>query len=473
MGDAVVIHSELGDAEVAARIERFRSGTIKTVCAVNMLNEGIDVPRTDVIVFLRVTQSRIVFTQQLGRGLRRAKGKGKVLVLDFVSTADRLDMLFQLEHEFKSSVGRYPGRKAQQEREYFTLNIDSPIFTDRKVDIIELIERAKNPHRWSQTTEEEMLQKLRDLAEKLGHTPRQKDLAAEPDMPCVQCYVDRFGGFSKAIILAGLTPYGELSDEDMFEKLRNLAKKLGHTPSSLEVNADPDMPNATTYLKRFGSYTNAVILAGLELKPGRKGYTDKELLDKIRICAERVGHTPTCKDFERFPDLPAASIYFKRFGSFRKALELAGFGKTQVAVDMSDEEMLNLYREFAEELGRRPTHDDVDKNPKLPSSGTYYHRFGGLRRVAEILKLEYPPQIFKKKYSDEELIEKFVNLGQRLGHTPSMREVTADPDMPGVATYIDRFGSFRGAQKLAGFEPTTKGGNSPRSKNNVQNKALE
>ena len=83
MGDAVVIHSGLDNDEVTERLEGFRSGSIKTVCAVDMLNEGIDVPRTDVIVFLRVTQSQIVFTQQLGRGLRRADGKDKVLVLDF------------------------------------------------------------------------------------------------------------------------------------------------------------------------------------------------------------------------------------------------------------------------------------------------------------------------------------------------------------------------------------------------------
>lgn len=476
MGDAVVIHSQLPPGEAEARIEQFRAGKLRTICAVNMLNEGIDVPRTDVIVFLRVTQSKIVFTQQLGRGLRRAKGKGKVLVLDFVSTADRLDMLFQMEHEFKSSVGRYARRKAKAEHEYFTLSLDSPVFTDRKVDIIALIEAAKrirNPLKWSQTTNEEMLQMLRDLAEELGHTPRTKDLAAAYNLPCGQCYVERFGSFSQAIILAGMTPYGQISNEELLEELRCLAKKLGHTPSSPEVNADPDMHNSSIYRKRFGSYTNAVTLAGLELKPGRKGYTEEELLDKLRICAKRVGRMPTCKDFERFPDLPAASIYFNRFGSFRKALELIGYDLAPLPAEMSDEEMLRLYREFADELGRRPTHEDIDANPKLPSSSAYYSRFGGLRRVAEILKLEYPEQIFKKKYSDEDLIEKLANLGKRLGRTPNTKDIAVDPDMPALETYTDRFGSLAAAQKLAGFKPTAKGGNSGRSKQSIQNKASE
>lgn len=67
----------------------FADGKINVICTVDMFNEGIDVPDVNIIVFQRVTHSRRIFIQQLGRGLRISEGKEKVIVLDFVSDIRR------------------------------------------------------------------------------------------------------------------------------------------------------------------------------------------------------------------------------------------------------------------------------------------------------------------------------------------------------------------------------------------------
>jgi len=67
----------------------FADGKINIVCTVDIFNEGIDVPDVNIIVFQRVTHSRRIFIQQLGRGLRISQGKDKVIVLDFVSDIRR------------------------------------------------------------------------------------------------------------------------------------------------------------------------------------------------------------------------------------------------------------------------------------------------------------------------------------------------------------------------------------------------
>lgn len=67
----------------------FAEGFINVVCAVDIFNEGIDVPDVNILVFQRVTHSRRIFIQQLGRGLRISEGKEKVIVLDFVSDIRR------------------------------------------------------------------------------------------------------------------------------------------------------------------------------------------------------------------------------------------------------------------------------------------------------------------------------------------------------------------------------------------------
>ena len=62
----------------------FSDGTVNDI-----FNEGIDVPDVNILVFQRVTHSRRIFIQQLGRGLRISEGKDKVIVLDFVSDIRR------------------------------------------------------------------------------------------------------------------------------------------------------------------------------------------------------------------------------------------------------------------------------------------------------------------------------------------------------------------------------------------------
>lgn len=75
----------------------FHDGIVNVVCAVDILNEGVDVPDVNLIVFQRVTHSRRIFVQQLGRGLRLSPDKHKVVVLDFVSDIRRFAAGFSIE----------------------------------------------------------------------------------------------------------------------------------------------------------------------------------------------------------------------------------------------------------------------------------------------------------------------------------------------------------------------------------------
>jgi superfamily II DNA or RNA helicase len=84
------LHSGLDFRETERRLREFRKGNIQIITSMNMLNEGVDVPEVDLIIFLRVTHSRVIFLQQLGRGLRLSEGKEKVIVLDFVADIKRI-----------------------------------------------------------------------------------------------------------------------------------------------------------------------------------------------------------------------------------------------------------------------------------------------------------------------------------------------------------------------------------------------
>jgi len=93
------LHSDLTDREVERRLRAFRRGDLEVLTAVDMLNEGVDIPEVDIIVFLRVTHSRRIFLQQLGRGLRLAEGKDEVVVMDLVADIRRIAEAMDLDQE--------------------------------------------------------------------------------------------------------------------------------------------------------------------------------------------------------------------------------------------------------------------------------------------------------------------------------------------------------------------------------------
>lgn len=83
-----------------------RRGTINAVTTVDIFNEGVDVPDVDMLAFMRVTHSRRIFVQQLGRGLRLAPNKDKVVVLDFVSDLRRISEVIDLQKSISGDVER-------------------------------------------------------------------------------------------------------------------------------------------------------------------------------------------------------------------------------------------------------------------------------------------------------------------------------------------------------------------------------
>lgn len=94
---ALAIHARLAKRERQNRLLAFRAGEVPILTAVDILNEGVDVPDVNILCFARVTHSRRIFVQQLGRGLRLRDGKDRVTVLDFVSDLRRIAAALKLK----------------------------------------------------------------------------------------------------------------------------------------------------------------------------------------------------------------------------------------------------------------------------------------------------------------------------------------------------------------------------------------
>jgi superfamily II DNA or RNA helicase len=75
-----------------AVIDKFRGGELKVITAVNLLVEGVDIPEIECVQWLRPTQSLIIYMQGNGRGLRPAKNKNRLTILDHVGNVRKFGM---------------------------------------------------------------------------------------------------------------------------------------------------------------------------------------------------------------------------------------------------------------------------------------------------------------------------------------------------------------------------------------------
>ncbi|TCI37635.1 restriction endonuclease subunit R [Exiguobacterium sp. SH4S7] len=87
---AVALHSQT-EYDRADVIKQLKQGHLDIIFAVNLFNEGVDIPEIDTLLFCRPTESLTVFTQQIGRGLRLLSGKTHCTIIDLIGNYKNID----------------------------------------------------------------------------------------------------------------------------------------------------------------------------------------------------------------------------------------------------------------------------------------------------------------------------------------------------------------------------------------------
>jgi superfamily II DNA or RNA helicase len=104
---ASYLHSGLPKRHRNVLLNEFRLGRVPVITCVDVFNEGVDVPDVNLIAFLRVTHSRRIFVQQLGRGLRLSPGKKALKVLDFVTDIRRAAAALNLRRTLEANEAEH------------------------------------------------------------------------------------------------------------------------------------------------------------------------------------------------------------------------------------------------------------------------------------------------------------------------------------------------------------------------------
>ena len=109
----------------------------------------------------------------------------------------------------------------------------------------------------------------------------------------------------------------------------------------------------------------------------RRRYTDEQILEQLRASAERLGRSPTMREFAADKDAGMhPQTVIEHFGTWNAAKRAAGLTPRRF---ISRDELLEQLRQLGEELGRTPTAHDLDANRRrVASKSLIWHTFGSL-----------------------------------------------------------------------------------------------
>jgi hypothetical protein len=160
----------------------------------------------------------------------------------------------------------------------------------------------------------------------------------------------------------------------------------------------------------------------------RRRYTDEQILDQLRASAERLGRSPTMREFAADQEAEVhPQTVIEHFGSWNAAKRAAGLVPRRF---ISREEMLRQLRELGEELGRTPTARDIEeRRGRMASKSLVWHTFGSLAAALKEAGFDVP--------IGEERLERAVVQGallaRQLGRLPRMADwKTARRDDPSL-----------------------------------------
>lgn len=192
-----------------------------------------------------------------------------------------------------------------------------------------------------------------------------------------------------------------IKDDFLLNELKRFVKEFNKVPVQSDFENLKNYPSRKTFANHFGSFNNALKLAGLE--PTTKSIEDykrfnesaetKSMLIKwIQNKADELGRTPTCKDIEK--EEFNRGTFRRIFGTYNKALIEAGLSLNNVG-KYDDEFLHSEFERFIKENGRPPYLHEFN-NSEYPSFWCYQNRFGSWNNT--FIAYGYEPNDSNRKY---------------------------------------------------------------------------
>ncbi len=307
---AAVVHSGQNRALNEAVLSDFRSGKLDTVIAVDMLNEGVDIPEANVLIFLRATDAKRIFFQQLARGLRLSPGKDFALVLDYVINVQRIAMVLEMEETSQTRIQPNPAYPSSAKRfPPIVVNIPATKFRIQRVDLESLLRSVRNQERW---TREMVIEAFQNFEKQYNRSPTQRESDENASLPDSYIVIYLFGTFNKGLLAANMSinRYGWTKEEAIIalqENARTNSYGQKVMLSREEINSNKNLPSTKTITRLFHGFQNAAKEAGLIIEDRRQS---KHSPEAITLGIQRLNREVTeltVTEIDKCCYLPACS----------------------------------------------------------------------------------------------------------------------------------------------------------------------
>lgn len=337
---------------------------------------------------------------------------------------------------------------------------------------------------------EVIVARLKDEAARLGRTPLRMDLdkaCHERRIVGIRVIIRVFGSYRNACLAAGLKPPDpvEYTKKQLIDQLNSEARRHGGTVSSPQMHRAHQQGRVaplSLFQSRFGSWTNALMEAGIITRPRRLGRD--ELLEQLRDEAKRLGRAPTHNEIceaSRAGRTASAGAFKRAFGSWAEALRAAGLktcrSRDRTFRNADAETLLKQLQTEATLLRRCPRQADIRtafRQGRTASVHTFAAVFGSFSRALIAAGLAGRERHRNSVASDREsLLSQFQEMAAALGRVPTMSDWARAGDEDRVASRaaVERtFGTWNNLARAAGFRPNldnrrARSGAPPRDRN--------
>ncbi|MFC6314717.1 DUF3427 domain-containing protein [Lapidilactobacillus achengensis] len=235
------------ESERRAEVRRaLQSGQVNFVFTVNMYNEGVDFPEVNTVLFLRPTQSKTIFLQQLGRGLRRAEGKDFLTVLDFIGGQNKK---YNFQTKFKALIRKGTVRAAV-ENDFPYVPAGSVVQLERvaKETVLQNLRQQATGKKWFQN-------EVREFQDSYELAPTLANLVAKLDVTPTEIYTELL---DKNTTLTDLRQGPQAQSANYAYAFKNLAPNNNKHVFKLLLKPDPARLSDQDYRYLYATFFSGI-----------------------------------------------------------------------------------------------------------------------------------------------------------------------------------------------------------------------
>ena len=449
-------HSKLKPHQQEKVFQDFINDETESIIVRDMFNEGVDIPEARLIVFLRSTQSKPVFEQQLGRGMRKTETKPKVTVMDFVANIERLIMLEEFtEIIFNEDIEKGLDDLEEERDETIFDDEHSRFIFDR--DIINLI------HAYNQLLDKEGGSIWRGVPNSeivtlaLSISPDKamylKDIVAlnRRQFPGLGFIQNRFGGIAEFQRACGfeITDWDTYSNQDIVAIAHAISPDK---PLSYEIGDALDgelFPRPNYIRNRFGSWAKFQVECGYNVIEWTS-FSNDELVDLAKQLSPDEPLTKSKINALSRDEFPSSPTIVRRFGSMIAFHEACGYEAAISWKDYDNQDLIDLALSLSPNKPLATNDIKVLERNIFPEVTLIYERFGSLTEFHKQCGFIIKPRW--SNYSDEEIGALARQLSPNKPMTVKDIEAHGVMEFPRWAHLQDRFGSLLEFHRAAGFE---------------------